>query len=111
MIDADLVGATGGTLDVYLQREVAADEWRDWLHLPQLSAAAQAISYTVPFAADPDIYTVGTGDADTATPALAADTFVGGHPGDKLRAVYVAGEDTFEGAEITIRINAWLRRV
>lgn len=110
MVDADLVGATGGALDVYLQREVAAGVWRDWLHFPQLAAAAGAVSYTVPVSGEPDVFVVGTGAASTASPALAADAFVGGHPGDKLRLVFVAGASTSAGAAITVRINAWLRR-
>lgn len=110
MIDADLVGATGGALDVYLQREIAPNVWRDWLHFPQLASGAAAVSYTVPTNGEADIYTVGTGTDSTASPALAADSFVGGHPGNRLRAVYVAGASTSAGADITIRINCWIRQ-
>lgn len=110
-IDADLEGATDGDLDVYLQREIAPGEWRDWAHFPQLGSGAPAASYTLlGNPTDSGIIEVGTGDDDTASPALAADSCVGGHPGNALRVVCVAGEGTTAGADITIRITGWMRR-
>lgn len=112
-IDADLVGATGGTLDVYLQRQVADNVWRDWLHFPQLTAGGAAVRYSVstaPGVAN-TIVAVGTGTDSAATPVLAANTFVGGHPGTKVRVVLVAGASTSAGAVYTIHIKGWIRRV
>ena len=107
-IDADLVGATGGTLDVYLQRKVDTNVWADWVHFPQLAAGASAVRYTIPSGADKTIVPVGVGtDALPGTPALATNTFVGGHPGEALRCVAVAGASTSAGAAITIRITGW----
>ena len=113
LIDADLVGATGGVLDVYLQRKIADNVWRDWLHFTQLTAGAAAVRYSVSTAPGiaNTIVAVGTGTDSAATPALAANTFIGGHPGDAVRAVYVAGASTSAGASITIRIRGWQRGV
>lgn len=110
-IDADLIGATGGLLDVYLQREVATNVWRDWLHFPQLTAGASAVRYCVQPGPNNTIVAVGVGTESTATPALAANTCVGGHPGTKLRVVLVAGASTSAGAAYSIVIRGWLRRV
>lgn len=117
-IDAQLVGATGGNLDVYLQRQVAVDAevsggvWADWLHFPQLSGSASAVKYSAISGANTTITVVGNAtDASGATPALAANTFVGGHPGNKLRAVYVAGSGTSAGAAVKIYITGWKRRI
>lgn len=111
-VDAQLVGATGGTLDVYLQRKVDSDLWADWLHFPQLTAGAAAVKYSAQSGSDKTIHAVGNGsDASAGTPALAANTLVGGHPGDQLRAVYVAGAGTSAGAAVVIKVCGWNRDV
>jgi hypothetical protein len=110
MVEAQLVGATGGTLDVWLQRKVGPNLWVDWVHFPQLAAGASAIRYS--FAVK---------NAATATGALTAVTTVGtdaapavgagvglitnGHPGDFVRVVYVAGASTSAGALARIIIT------
>lgn len=109
-IDAVIQGATGGTLDIYLQRLVnrtsaGVETWADWIHFTQLAAGASAVQYTAGPNADNTINEVGTGDATTATPALAANTFVGGHPGRELRIVSVAGAGTSAGASQTIYVR------
>ena len=107
-IDAALVGATGGTLDVYLQRLVGdpatSTTWRDWLHFPQLAAGASAVFYSAQSGGPgTTITSVGNG----TTPVIAVNTFLGGHPGAKVRALYVAGVSTSAGAAVTIVIGAW----
>lgn len=116
-IDADLVGATGGTLDVYLQRLVAAAAevtggvWVDWLHFPQLAAGAAAIRYSVSSGAGVVISAVGLGtDASAGTPVLAANTSIGGHPGSAVRCVCVAGASTTVGAAIKVYVTC-IRKV
>jgi hypothetical protein len=118
-IDAALVGATGGTLDVYLQRQVALDSadevtggvWSDWIHFAQLGAGAAAVKYTLQPGASIDITAVAHGsDAAPGTPALAAGEFIGGHPGVAVRCVCVAGASTSAGGAVAIYINAFDER-
>jgi hypothetical protein len=104
-IDAALVGATGGTLDVYIQRKLKTDVWADWAHFPQLASGAAAVKYSVPNGRGTTIVVVGGGTDATPAPALAANTFLGGHPGDILRCVCVAGASTSVGAAVAIRIT------
>jgi hypothetical protein len=113
-IDAALVGATGGTLNVYLQRQIAnSDEvsggvWADWLAFAQLSAGASAVKYSLQTGSSQNIYTVAHGtDASAGTPVLTAGSFCGGHPGTALRCVCVAGSSTSAGAAVTIYITGW----
>lgn len=109
-IDASLAGATGGTLDVYLQRLVGdpttSTTWRDWLHFPQLAAGAAAVAYHAQsFSPSPTLTVVGT----NTTPVIAANTFLGGHPGNQVRALYVAGAGTSAGVAQSIVITCWRR--
>jgi hypothetical protein len=106
-IEADLAGATGGTLDVYVQRRLGRDLWRDWIHFPQLTAGGAAVKYSVQSGSDADIYVVGGGTDASPGVALAADTAVGGHPGSELRVVFVAGSSTSAGAAQTVRVFGW----
>lgn len=101
-IDAALVGATGGTLDVYLQRDVNGT-WVDWYHFPQLSAGGSAVRYIVDsnHAESSGPVTVGSG----SSPALADSTLPCAHPGDMVRALYVAGASTSAGAAVAISIT------
>src|SRR6478752_742023 len=45
-VDAELVGAVGGTLDIYLQRLIKPGAWTDWLHFAQLAAGAAVVRYS-----------------------------------------------------------------
>lgn len=117
-IDAALVGATGGTLDIYLQRRIygtniptaSSGIWVDWLHFAQLTAGNAALKYTL-WAGDNDpnttILAVGqmSDDLLTGAPALAAATFTGGLPGDAIRCIAVAGAGTSAGALVTIYVT------
>ena len=116
-VDAVLTGAAGGVLDVYIQRKIAPNVWVDWAHFPQLSAggAAAAYSFTVhlqnvgtaatgtPSATIAAITTRGT-DA-SPTPGLGASTLDLNHPGDMIRAVFVAGASTSAGAAQRITVT------
>lgn len=112
-IDAILIGPTGGTIDVTLQRKIgdlpdgtAVDLWVDWLHFPQVSAGTTA-KYSAISGASTTIQTVGMVAAATFTATLAANTFVGGHPGDQIRAVCTTGAGTSGAAAQKIYITAW----
>jgi hypothetical protein len=106
---AQLVGATGGTLDIYLQRNVATDVWVDWMHFPQLAAAAAAVKYHAsalpPATAAPVVIGVSADDVTAGNaPVLAANTVCAGHPGNEIRVVAVAGASTSAGAAVDVRI-------
>lgn len=109
-VDADLTGATGGTLDVYIQRWVENDVWRDWIAFPQIAAGVAVAYYSAQSGGNTTIQAVGNGTDSAATPALAANSFVGGHPGRKARVVLVAGAATSAGASQVIRLTAWKSR-
>lgn len=104
IVVATLTGATGDTLDVYLQRELATNVWADWVHFAQIAAAAAAASYVIHPQKNNTIVTVGVGTTAAPGVALAANTCAGGHPGSNVRAVYVAAASTSAGATQTIRI-------
>lgn len=107
-IDATLLGGTGGTLDVYLQRKIASDTWRDWLHFPQI-AAATAKKYTVTINGE-GATIVETGGGSDASPgvALAANTSVNCIPNGDVRIVFVAGASTSAGASNSITITPFV---
>ncbi len=104
LIFATIQGGTGGTLDIYLQ--VSPDggtTWVDYAHFPQLAAGAAAINrvWVVSKAGQQTtLTTVGTG----TSPALAANTILGGDWGDRMRVVFVSGAGTTAGASQTIKL-------
>ena len=110
-IDAKIIGGTGGTLDVYLQRKIASDSWLDWVHFPQV-AAATTKRYTLTIVGN-DSTIVETGGGSDAAPgvALAAGTAVNVTPGDTVRVVFVAGVGTSLGASQVITITPYTERM
>ena len=103
-IITDLRGATGGTLDVYLQTSHdGGTTWFDFAHAAQLAAGAAQVREVWHVSRSTAVTTstvVGTG----TSPALAADTVLGGSWGDSLRIVFVAGVSTSAGASQTIHV-------
>jgi hypothetical protein len=102
-ITAVLKGATGGTLDVYIQTSPNDGvTWVDAVHFPQLAAGAASVLYVAtlsaisqPASASPVV--VGAG----LSPALAANTVVQGLGFNRLRLLFVAGSGTTAGAPIS----------
>jgi hypothetical protein len=112
-VDAVLKGNTGGTLDVYLQRQVKHDDgsvWLDWVHFPQQAAAAAKKAYTATAMASNGAVVVGTGSDAGVSLALAANTVVGGHPGDVVRMVLKSGASTSAATPQTVWITGWQGR-
>lgn len=108
VIDADLLGGTGGTLDVYLQRKIAADTWRDWVHFPQL-AAASSKKYSLCITGEgSSIVEVGGGSDASPGVALAVNTAVNVVPGGDVRVVFVSGGGTSAGASNSITITPYV---
>lgn len=111
VIDAALLGATGGTLDIYLQRNVATNVWVDWVHFPQLAAGAVAIKYTLTVTGDNTAIVVTGQSTDASiTAALAVNTSTNTIPTGPVRIVFVAGASTSAGAAQTIRITPFTNR-
>lgn len=102
-IVATLQGATGGTLDVYIQGTADAGQtWFDIVHFTQLAAAAPASTKVVQLSRTAGAAAITTsGDAQ-----LAAGTVLNGEWGDQLRTKFVAGAGTTAGAAQTIEIVA-----
>lgn len=110
VIDADLTAGAGGTLDVYLQRKIASDTWRDWIHFPQLTAA-QSKKYSLSITGDgASIVEVGGGSDAVPGVALAANTAVNITPGGDVRVVFVAGVGTSAGGSNVITITPYTER-
>jgi hypothetical protein len=103
-IEADLLGATGGALDVYIQRKLANNLWRDWIHFTQLASGAAAVKYSARHGEAAALTATGGGTDAAPGVALAVGTQVGGHPGSEIRVVFVAGASTSAGAAQTIRV-------
>lgn len=105
-IFAILTGATGGTLDIYLQGSLdGGTTWVDYAHFPQIAAGAAAIKrvWSVSRAAQQTtLATVGSGSVGTPGVALAANTIIGGEWTDRLRVVAVSGAGTSAGAAQTL---------
>lgn len=109
-IYADLAGATGGTLDVYLQCKIdqaGTVKWVDWIHFAQLASGASAIRHVKstkdgPATATP--VTIGIGTTASPGVALAAANFTGALQTDTIRVVMVSGASTSAGAAIKITL-------
>lgn len=109
-VDAALAGGTGGTLDIYLQRKLADDEWVDWIHFAQLAAGATK-KYTVSITGNgSSLVEVGGGSNASPGVALAANTAVDVTPAGEVRIVLVAGVGTSAGASNKIRLTSFTER-
>jgi hypothetical protein len=115
VIDALLIGATGGTLDLYLQRLVdpTNNVWLDWARYTQLASGAAAITYTLGFEPDSLVAAVTHvaqwGAVPSGSPVIAAGSVVACHPGDQLRVVGVAGAGTSAGASLGFYVTGYDR--
>lgn len=105
-IEANLIGATGGTLDIFIQYNPSGDRlnWIDYGHFGQLAAGAGALKQVVSVSTGAQNTTLATVGFNLS-PALAASTFPGGAWADAFRLVFVAGAGTSAGAAITINIT------
>jgi hypothetical protein len=103
-VEAVLQGATGGTLDVYIQN--SPDEgatWYDYAHFAQVAAAASSSSSVFSVSSGAQNLTLVT-VGKNLSPALPAGTVVGGPWGDRFRLVMVAGTGTTAGAPVLVTI-------
>lgn len=105
-IVAELVGATNGTLDVYVQDSPdGGTTWYDYAHFTQLAAGASAVKYSYVPSLNDQITTIGKG----ASPVLASGAVRGGKWFDSMRVFVVAGASTSVGAAITVTAYGFKR--
>jgi hypothetical protein len=105
-MSAELVGATGGTLDVYVQISTDLVNWFDIVHFTQLTNGGSAVKWLVPMS-NSTTTTVPTAVGMNLSPALSAGSggaVVNGAFTDRMRLVFVAGSGTSAGAKVTIRV-------
>jgi len=105
-IVADLRGATGGTLDVYVQYSTnSGRSWYDLAHFPQVAAAAPVTYFRAPVS----LYTNSVNTSQVGknlAPALAASAMVNGAFGDRVRLVMVAGAGTTLGVPVLVGVTS-----
>lgn len=101
---ATIQGGTGGTLDLYIQSSVDGTNWYDYAHFAQLAAGAAAITRYFSVTRHAQVTTL-TAIGSGTSPALAANTVLGGDFGTQLRLLAVTGASTSAGATQTIIIN------
>lgn len=108
---AELVGATGGTLDVYVQLSPDGGlNWYDVIHFPQLASGGAAVIYQAPLSTATNTSTpVVVGK--NLSPALAVNVVVNGAFTDRLRLVMKAGSGTSAGAQVVVRVCPQRARV
>jgi hypothetical protein len=107
---AELVGATGGTLDIFLQGGNPDGSWVDVVHFAQLAPAAAAINYSAqishmaqPSSAAPVAVGLGVHSGSTG---LAASTTVQGLAYSQYRLLMCSGSGTTAGAPVKIYLTA-----
>lgn len=125
VVDAILLGATGGTLDVYLQRRTGPDDWTDWAHFAQVVAAGSSRQTFSIDGAPQQPVVVGGGTTAAPGVALAAGVSVNIMPAnnkpapltadatpvlDEVRIVTVAGAGTSAGAVQSITMTFYNQR-
>lgn len=106
-VDALITAGSGGTLDVYLQRKVSDDNWRDWIHFAQVSAGATSRQTAVVNGQGSSVVITGGGTDATPGVALAAATAVNVIPLNDVRLVYVAGAGTSGAGAVTLTITPY----
>jgi hypothetical protein len=101
---AQLVGATGGTLDVIVESSAdGGTSWFEYGRFAQLAAGAAAVVKRAVPVLDNTVATIGRVTSGTATTSvLTGDTGWVGHWGDRLRVRCIAGAGTSAGAAIVL---------
>ena len=105
-IVAELVGATGGTLDVYVQTSHDGGvNWYDKIHFAQLADGAAAV-----------IYRTSTSNAQNGatpqavgknlSPQLGNNVTLNGPASDRMRLLMVAGAGTSAGAKVIVKVTS-----
>lgn len=103
-IIGELQGATGGTLDVFLQTSWdGGTTWYDYAHFTQLAAGAAAIKHAWHVSRASERTTITT-VGSAAAGVIAAGTIMAGGWGNMMRLAFTAGASTSAGAAQTVQI-------
>lgn len=112
VVDATLLGATGGVLDIYVQSSVDADQagngtWYDVIHYTQLAAGGAAVRWVATLSRGFNKIAAAPNSVNpvSGTPTLAANTLIADALGNALRVVAVAGAGTSAGAAQTVKLG------
>jgi len=107
-IEAELVGATGGTLDVYVQsNDTESGTWYDAIHFAQLNSGATAVIYRTAISRYASAAVAPTVIGKNLSPTLVPATAIQNGFGDRLRLVMVAGTSTSAGAPVSIKVTGF----
>lgn len=110
VIDAKLVGPTGGTLDVCLQRKIATDKWRDWIRFPQVSAGATKYYVATISGEGAAITECGNSTDNSPAMTIAANTLINQIPNEVVRIVCTTGAGTSVAGSVDITITPFTER-
>lgn len=106
---ANLVGHTGGTLDVYLQDSPdGGTTWFDCVHFTQLAAGVSRVERAGVQASGGTLATIGQGTLAAPGVALAAGSVAGGPWASLMRLVAVTGSGT-SGVDRTQTVRFFLQ--
>lgn len=110
VIDATLVGPTGGTLDVCLQRKVGTNKWKDWIRFPQVTATTTK-HYVATVNGEGSAITE-CGNSVDAPPAMTvvANTIINMIPNEIVRVVCTTGAGTSVAGSVDITITPYTER-
>jgi len=104
-VAAEIQGATGGSLDVYLQGSPdSGANWYDMIHWATASGGGSLKYYKSPLSLATTT-TAPTQVGKNLSPALAAGTVINGAFTDRLRLAMVAGSGTSAGAAVIVRVG------
>lgn len=110
IIDAKLVGPTGGTLDVCLQRKIATDKWRDWIRFPQVTAATTKYYVATVSGEGSAITECGNSTDASPTMTIPVNTILNMIPNETVRIVCTTGVGTSVAGSVDITITPYTER-
>jgi hypothetical protein len=106
-IEAELSGATGGSLDVYMQSSDDGLIWYDTVHFTTISAASALVIYRTALSRYATAFTAPTVIGKNLSPALSSGSAIQNGFGNHLRLVMVAGSGTTAGTPVLVRITGF----
>lgn len=110
VIDATLVGPTGGTLDVCLQRKVGTNKWKDWIRFPQVLATATKNYVATVNGEGAAITECGNSTDGSPAMTIAANTIINMIPNEIVRVVCTTGAGTSVAGSVDITITPYTER-